>query len=917
MILKKYISCILVMLMVFLSLSCDKNASNYKIRIGFSQCMDNHPWRDAMNHSMRLQASLHPEIDLKIYEARYSTQRQISHLKEMIEQNVDVIIVSPMEPDSIISTIDKAIEKNIPVIVLDRKINSKNFTAFIGADNIEIGRNAGNYIVSNAKEGSTVLEIKGGDNSSPVIERSLGFQQIINQNRNVKLIKTINSITDGLDKKLFSKQLDSLNNNAIDYVFAFSDELALQAWEVAKSKGIENQIKFIGIDGLNGPNGGVEMVRKGVFDASILYPTGGAEAIKLALKISNGENVPKFNTLGTTIIDRFNADIMKDQFDKINEHQEDIEKQAVAIKEQEQQYATQNNLLKIMMLLLVVVFSLAVYSIYSIITIGEKNKQLLLTNEKITAQRNEIERIAKEIKENNEAKFNFFTGLSHEFKTPLTLIMSSIESLGDIFKGRKSEIQGEVQLIRNNSNRLLRLMNNLLDFRKAEDQKFNIRASNTNIFKFSKTIFNEFSREAKKRQIQFQIESDNEDMMLFIDRNLMDKVYFNLLSNAFKFTPDNGDIKISISTHPEKNYVSIKIKDNGIGIPDKEIEHVFEPFFKGSNNRKNSTGIGLHLSKQFVQLHLGTISVKSYHGTEFELKLFKGDKHFNEDQLIVETEIQAMKLTDLEAEVDLEETFISNITTDDLEKYTILIIEDNMDLSQFLQNKLKTEFGVFLSDGPDAIEKAIEHMPDIILCDVNLPDKNGFEICSELKNDLRTSHIPTILLTALSDKESYLKGLQSGADLYLTKPFNYSILIQSIKSLMYNREKLRFYYTSNIHNIENSDSFDSIEQKFITKLNSLIQENVGNSDFSVENLAENLHISRVQLYRKVKAMMGISISDYIGSIRLKKAKSLLENTSLTVAEIAYETGFSSPNYFSTAFKNAFGTSPGVFRKSLS
>lgn len=905
--------CCTIFILVVLS-SCSQDESDTKIRIGFSQCMDNHPWRDAMNHSMRLQAALHPEVNLKIYEARYDTKKQIKHLEEMIAEEVDVIIVSPLEPNALVSTIDKAMEKNIPVIILDRKINSKNFTAFIGADNIEIGRNAGNYIVANADEGSTIIEIKGGDYSSPVVERSQGFQQIIDQNPKVRLIKTISGITDGLDVKSFSEQLDSLQGTQIDYIFAFSDEMALQAYEAAKSKGRENEIGIIGIDGLNGPDGGVELVRKGVFKASVLYPTGGAEAMKLAFKVANGQNVPKMNILATTVIDKFNADIMKDQFDRINEYQEDIEKQVAAIKQQEALYSTQSNLLKTMMALLAIVLSLAVYSVYSIITIGKKNKQLVITNAKITAQRNEIERIAKEIKENDEEKFNFFTGLSHEFKTPLTLIMSSIESVGDLFKGKKSEVNNEVELIKNNSNRLLRLMNNLLDYRKSEGQKFNIRASRTNIYEFTKTIVNEFSREAKKRQIQLEVTCDDDQMLLYIDRNLMDKVYFNLLSNAFKFTPDNGKIVILIQTHPEKNYVSIKIKDNGIGIPEKEIGHVFEPFFKGSNNRKNSTGIGLHLSKQFIELHLGTIEVRSYHGTEFEIRLFKGDKHFNEDQIIVEAEVENIGLLDFSSEIEIHEQLVSH--TNDLEKHTILIIEDNKDLSHFLQKRLQEEFEVFLSDGSDGIAQAIEHIPDIILCDVNLPGKNGFEICTELKADLRTSHIPTIILTALNDRESYLKGLQSGADMYLTKPFSYSILIQSIKSLLYNREKLRYYYTSNVHKIENSEAFGNMEQKFITDLNSLIQDNLGNSDFSVENLAENLNISRVQLYRKVKAIMGISISDYIGDIRLKKAKSLLEDTSLSISEVAYAAGFSSPNYFSTAFKNSFGTSPGSFRRSL-
>ncbi len=916
MILKRHISFILVIFSVFLFFSCGNDASDDKIRIGFSQAMTNDDWRRSMNNAMVLQASLDSNVDLTIKDAQYDVVKQIEQIDEFISDNVDVLIVSPIQSKPVTPSVQKAINAGIPVLVIDRKTENGNYTAYLGADNIEVGRNAAKFIASNSQNPIKVIEIKGLVGSSPAEERSLGFHQVIDKANNITIV---NSIEGDWERESIQEKFKLLlqNDSEIDYVFAHNDRMARGAWEVAKDMGMEKSINFIGVDGLNGPNGGIQMVEDGILKATILYPTGGDEALNLALKILNNESVPKNNILYTTVIDRFNAEIMKDQFDKINEHQEDIEKQAVAIKAQEELYATQTNLLKIMMALLAVVLSLTVYSIYSIITIGKKNKQLLLTNQKITLQRNEIERIAKEVKESNEAKFNFFTGLSHEFKTPLTLIMSSIESVGDIFKGKKSEIHSEVELIKNNSNRLLRLMNNLLDFRKSEDQKFNIRASKTNIYLFSKTIRDEFRREAKKRGIQFQIDSDDKDIMLYIDRNLMDKVYFNLLSNAFKFTPDNGRIRILIATHPEKNYVSIKIKDNGIGIPEQEIEHVFEPFFKGSNNRKNSTGIGLHLSKQFIQLHLGTIEVKSYHGTEFEIKLFKGNKHFNEDQLIVEPEMQTAGLTDLSAEVDLDEPFIANMTIDDIERYSILIIEDNRDLSQFLQNKLQTEFEVFLSDGPDGIEQAIEHIPDIILCDVNLPGKNGFEICSELKNDLRTSHIPTIILTASGDKESYLKGLRSGADLYLTKPFSYSILIQSIKSLMYNREKLRFYYTSNIHRIEDSGSFGNIEQKFITKLNSLIQDNIGNSDFSVENLADNLTISRVQLYRKVKAMMGISISDYIGNIRLEKAKSMLESTSLTVAEIAYATGFSSPNYFSTAFKNVFGTSPGNFRKSVS
>jgi YesN/AraC family two-component response regulator len=315
-------------------------------------------------------------------------------------------------------------------------------------------------------------------------------------------------------------------------------------------------------------------------------------------------------------------------------------------------------------------------------------------------------------------------------------------------------------------------------------------------------------------------------------------------------------------------------------------------------------------------MHKGSVEVRSFHGTEFVVTLYKDRAHFDESEIISDQDLVDTNVIDFSSEHLVEQNYLVQAPEQGKEKYSILIIEDNRDLLIFLKNKLKLEYDIHLSEGTDALEKAFELIPDIVLCDINLPDKNGFEICEILKGDLRTSHIPTVILTAMGDKESYLQGLESGADLYLTKPFSYSILVQSIKSLLYNREKLRFYYTSNIHKIEDSDSFGNLEQRFVNKLNVLIKDNLGNPEFSVENLAEYLNISRVQLYRKVKALLGISISDYISNIRLEKAKSMLENTSLTVAEIAYTIGFSSPNYFSTAFKNMYGRPPGSFRKSV-
>tara|TARA_R110002072_G_scaffold11649_2_gene52269 strand:+ start:934 stop:3567 length:2634 start_codon:yes stop_codon:yes gene_type:complete len=872
-------------------------------------------WRQSMNNAMELQASLYPNVTLSISNANYNVENQINQLKEFIAADVDIIIVSPIQSKPITPIVEEAMKAGIPVLVVDRKTDNQKYTAYVGADNIEVGRNAAKIIVSNLPDSLKVVEIRGLAGSSPAEERSLGFHQILDKFPSIEFMGTIQgdwekeSITGG-----FKELLQEIG--PVDYVFVHNDRMALGAWEVARNLGIEDQIKIIGVDGLNGPNGGIQLVKEGVLNATILYPTGGDEAIKTALKILNDEIVPVNNILSTTVIDRFNAEIMQNQLNKINEQQTLLESQVTAVKRQKELYYSQNNILKIILGFSFIILGLAVYSIYSKIAIAKKNRQLELTNRKITVQRNQIEKIANEVKESNEARMNFFTGLSHEFKTPITLIMSSIESLRDWQRQKGFKTGFEVELIQNNSNRLLRLINNLLDFRKVEDQKFNVRASKTNIFKFSNNIFSEFKVEARKRGIKFNITSNNEDLELFIDRNLMDKVYFNLLSNAFKFTPDNGRIDIEILDNLDGSLVTIHFKDNGIGIPENELEFVFTPFFKGSNNRKNSSGVGLHLSKQFVELHLGKIEVKSHHGTEFIITLFKGDTHFNEDQIVVDPELVDTTLINFSDGIGLEEGSVGLEGQNREEQHSILLIEDNRDLTFFLNNKLGSEYEMLISDGTDGLAMAYEHIPDVILCDVNLPDKSGFEICQILKSDLRTSHIPIILLTALSNKESFIKGLECGADLYLTKPFNYSILTQSIKSLLYNREKLRYYYTNNIHKIDQVHSFGDPEQLFVRQLNQQIKTNLDNTNFSVENLADALNISRVQLYRKVKAMLGISVSDYISNYRLEKAKSMLESTNYSISEIGYATGFSSPNYFSTAFKGKFGVTPGAYKKSL-
>lgn len=897
---------IMIKILTFLSLvfffSCTTEKKVKKYKIGFSQCISKDDWRKSMDHEMEVEASLYSEIDLTIFQADGDVETQKLQIESMINKGFDAIIISPIEPEALVAAVEKAYDKGIPVIIIDRKINSEKFTAFIGADNLEVGKNAANYISSTNDGVVNVLEIKGSGNSYPKIERNLGFHEIINNEPNIKVQYSYDVDEVGKTANVF----DSINLIPIDYVYAFNDDLAYDAWKIAKSKGLENKIKFIGVDGLNGENNGIQLVRRGILVATILYPTGGDEAIKIARKILRKENILKNNILNTTVIDYRNAEIMKNQFDKINQHQNDIENQQLKIKKQEKTYTTQSNTLKLLLALLILSILLAIFSIYSRFNIKKKKRELEIQNNKITVQRNQIKKI-------NEAKTNFFTGLSHEFKTPITLILSSIDSLAENKNVRDSKLLRELGLIFNNSKRLLRLINQLIDFRKIEDKKFILRASKTNLYQFSNAIFKDFEREAQKRNITFLLKTNNEYLDVYLDRNLMDKVYFNLLSNSFKFTPNNGTIKIEIEDLKESNFVKIYFNDSGIGIPTDELNNVFKAFYQGSNNNKSSSGIGLHLSKEFIELHKGEVEVSSNNGAQFIITLYKDNVHLSSDEIVFEPNIIENKSLSFNLDYE-DDAFTVQSDLNKENRDTILIIEDNIDLVKYLDSKLSLEYNINVSYGSDSLEKAFEIIPDIIICDVNLPDKNGFDICSILKKDIRTSHIPTIILTAYDNKESYIQGLESGADLFLTKPFSFSILYRSIKNLLYNREKLRKHYIKNLYKSKLLEKTGLFEQNFIDTMNKHIYENIDDSSFTVEQLASKLNISRVQLYRKIKSILNISISDYILNIRLEKSKELLQESKLSISDIAYSVGFSSASYFSSSFKHKFGKTPKAFRK---
>jgi DNA-binding response OmpR family regulator/anti-sigma regulatory factor (Ser/Thr protein kinase) len=454
-----------------------------------------------------------------------------------------------------------------------------------------------------------------------------------------------------------------------------------------------------------------------------------------------------------------------------------------------------------------------------------------------------------------------------------------------------------------------------MDFRKIEEGKMEINASTKVLGDFVFEISNEFKDLARKKHISLNMNDKTAGLIIDFDQSMIDKVLFNLLSNAFKFTEENGIINITIDQDKEKENAIIKIEDNGIGMSTEDIEHAFDVFYQGHSSKFKGTGLGLALSKELIKAHDGNIIINSKKGsgTCFTIILpFKQNtelraSEYNDDKNLKETHIYT---------TDVLPHNYEKVTTKTSKNLTsILIIEDNDDLNSFLSNRLEGSYEVLTAkDGNEGMNKAFDVVPDLIISDIIMPSMSGLKLAEILKNDLRTSHIPIILLTAKTSIEDQIEGMKSFADLFISKPFNLKYLEESIVSLLRNRAVLREHFISELPSENRSNSSNKLDRKFISEFTSLIESNLANEDLSVDDIYKGLGISKIQLYRKTKALLGFSVNDYILSVRLQKAKYLLMNEDLTISEVAYKVGFSTQAYFSTVFKSKFSVTPTEFKE---
>lgn len=907
---------------LLLCVDCRDNGPDEKYRIGFSQCCDD-AWRDVMNAEMYRELAFRPEVSFEMRVANSDSEKQVRQIRELVQQGIDLLIVSPHESKPLTPVIEEVYKAGIPVILIDRKTDSDLYTAYVGADNYEIGRTAARYIINQFDGRGEIIEIQILMTISPAIERHRGFRDALAAAPGMNVVEAI-EIKDDPDL-LYTLLPPVLEKHpSANIIYAHTDLNAETAYKVAQQMGRAGDLFFVGIDGIPGTGRGIQAVEDGVLDASLLYPAGGGEAIRTALLVLNDLPYERQNTLESIVINSDNARILHNQMKKVESLQESIDEQLESLGDLHAIRRNQQALIFVLLASLLLALVLGSFLWKSLRAKHAANLSLERKNQEILEHEQQLVEMSEEVRRATQAKVDFFTNISHEFRTPLTLILGFAEDLLPSPKLSRDMQQG-IGHIQQNALRLLRLVNQLMDFRKIETAKMTLRAEQADLAGFVRNIMGAYEKTAKKRGIDFQLRASHEQLLAWFDAGLMDKVLFNLLSNAFKFTPDGGKIHLFLSVDDPEHQVKLCVEDNGRGLTEEEQAHVFEAFYQGEEQQLTGTGLGLSLSKSLVELHGGTISVKSSkgQGSRFAITLPLGSAHLRDEQLTGgKTGPHASREFLFGPEAEPEEGDLS-MALSPSSSLQILVIEDNPGLQFFLHKKLQATYQVVPAvNGKDGLEKAFSLTPDLIICDIMLPGMDGLEITRALKSDLRTSHIPIIILSARSGMEHQIEGTEIGADSYITKPFNINFLQAKIKSLLFNRQVLRESYRKAPAPVAAgkalpglAEDVNPLDRDFIKKFLSYIEQHHARQDFQVSDLCGEFGLSRSQLYRKVTALLGESISYHIQNVRLRKAEELLMEGKYSIAEIAYQVGYSSPDYFSTVFRSKYGMPPSEFKNS--
>ena len=878
-------------------------------RIGFSQCTNGDAWRRAMLAGMEKELSFHPNVQFQMLDAHNDSDLQRRQVRELIRQKVDLLLISPNQSGPLTALAEAAYNQGIPVVILDRRTTSRLYTAYVGGNNREVGRTAGHYAAQLLGGRGQVLEIVGRPGSSPATERALGFGQALAAHPGLRLVAQVEgnwqpaSVLQRLPAVLRAHPGTNL-------IFAHNDPMAHAAYQVARQLGLAPRI--IGVDGLSGPGNGLQLVEDGALNATLLYPTGGEEAIRTALRILRHEPYVKDNVLGTMVIDSANVATMRTQTEELVSQRQDLRQQQQRLQAQMRRYASQKMAVYLLLASLLGAVLLGALAWRSSRLNRRIRRVLEGQNAEISAQRNQIAQLAEDARRSSEAKLRFFTNFSHELRTPLTLILGPVEDLLTSPSDLTAAQRHDLKLVRRNTQRLLQLVNQLLDFRKIDVGKMAVRATQGNLVAFVREIMDVFEKPAHRRGIAFRFLPAEPVVSLWFDGDILDKVFFNLLSNAFKYTADGGQITVSLQRGPAPDTVRVSVEDNGRGIAETDQPHILGWFYQGSQPSADGSGLGLALADGLTRLHEGTLSFRSQpgQGSTFEVTLpLARPATFLDGGEPAQPRVPAAAHLPDDEPAELPDP-AAPARTD----ATVLVIEDNEEVRNFLVQKLQVHFQVSTAaDGAAGLRLAADTIPDVIVCDVSLPELSGLDVAVALKGDWRTSHIPLVLLTARDAPEQQIAGVQAGADLYLTKPFNPTFLLESLRTLLRNREQQREHFRRELSVDTATVAPQRVDQKFLADLTAIIEANLDRPALSVDDIARSLGVSQMQLYRKVKALLGTGVTDYIQSLRLTKARQLLLHEGSAIAQVAYQTGFSSPSYFATLFKGKYQVSPSEYK----
>ena len=927
---KRKLHLIIYVAIIVLLTGCAQQPRKYVI--GVSQCSED-TWRDKLNDELKMGEYLNDSLIVKLASSNDDNVLQNKQVNQFIDEGVDLLIVSPNQLSAISKAVERAYDKGIPVILYDRKTNSDKYTAFIGCDNYTIGKSMGTFIAQQLQGKGRIVEISGLEGSSPALERHRGFMDAIKPYPGLQVVASEGGNwkeEGGIQamKRILKQTQD------FDYVFAHNDCLAWGAYVAARQMRVKRNYKYTGVDGMATEGGGLELVRDGIFEASYLYPTKGDEVIALAMKILKHQPYERDNYLSTSIITQANAALTLMEA-------RDAERQTHNLKtlhKQVNQYLSDYNSQKVMLiglcLFLFVCLAAAalIFRGYLIKvklneTLAKTNGELKRLNVELGEKNGELKRLNEEVLELTHSRLVFFTNISHELRTPLTLIADPVEMLLEDsgIKGKSREL---LKMVQRNALALQQLVSNILDFRKIQNGKMELKLYRFDIVKTLTMWVGDFQLTAERKQIRLHLDVDDlkGSHEMIADQEKISRIVFNLLSNALKYTPAGGEIFVSLKD--EGANLRLDVKDTGKGISQDEADKIFERFFQ-AKGAASGTGIGLALVKSFVELHHGEARVESEpgKGSDFIVVIPReqeGDSQvIHNDVDIVDNSVNASASTGKNVvdesvlqyidDGDRSRGKVQQLVNENTNRPTVLVIDDNTDIRQYERTLLQDEYVVLeAADGKEGLAVALKEVPDLVICDVMMPVMDGLEFTKQLKTNTATSHIPVIMLTAKNLEEHRAEGYEHGADSYITKPFHSKVLLARIENLLRQRQLLKnLYQGAQEAEKEISEShLEDRDKQFLKQLQAIIQKNLSDSEFGVEDMGQQIGLSRVQLYRKVKAMTGSSVVDLLRKARLAKARRLLETRSMSVSEVAYEVGFSAPSYFTKCFKEEYGMLPG-------